>query len=194
VIEADADIGECEATYVAVTPRGRGDGKTGRREGGKVPPGGPPTRSRDRGRARDRMLAAAGDITHGVQLPRVSWRREKTAEEAAAPDITETATGGARSFWRDGPAPAADLFAYTRSGAWLRGKRNEPLEWAGRMWGYGVALPLTLILGALIWCTHRFHRALVLVIVASVLWVSAPAWLVSGESAPAPVPQIGATP
>ncbi len=188
VVPPDADTG---STYVAVTPRDRGEGKEGRGKGGEEAPGRGPTRPRERGRARDGMLAAAEAVTHGVRLHGVSWRREKTAEESAAPDIHEGQGGAPRHFWRDGPAPAADLVAYTRSGAWLQGKRNDALEIAGKAWGYGIALPLTVLLGALIWSVHRFHRALVVAIVVAVLWVSFPN---GADESTAVAPQIGAAP
>lgn len=179
------------STYVAVTPRNDAGRKEGGKEGGEGSRQEVSTSARARVRARDRMLSATGVVTQGVRLRGMS-RRVKTSDEAAAPDITETTSGGPRHFWHDGPAPASDVAAYTRSGAWLRGQRNPLLEWAGKVWGYGIALPLTLFLGALIWCTHRFHRAVALAFIVAVLWVSAPTW---GQSEQVPAaPQIGAAP
>lgn len=192
--EAPTQTDEQVSTYVPVTRGERWGGKEGRTEGGEGLPEADSTRPRARMRARDRMLTAAGAVTHGVQIRGASWR-QKTADEAAAPDINETDVGVRRSFWRDGPAPAADVVGYTRSGAWLRGDRNAWLERGGKVWGYGVALPVTLILGALIWCSHRFHRAAVVVVILAVLYVSAPACSSPADPGPAPaVAPIGATP
>jgi hypothetical protein len=133
-----------------------------------------------------------------VRLHGASWRRAervKTPAEAAAPDIHQTDEGSPRHFWWDGPAPAADVYAYTKSGAWLRGDRNDFLEWLGKLYGYGVALPLTLVLGFLAWCIQRFHRVLALGVVVAVLWVTFPSWGgVDAAPSPATSQTAGVTP
>jgi hypothetical protein len=120
-------------------------------------------------------------VTHGVRLRGVSWRRPRTEREAAAPDIDEGQGGAPRSFWRDGPAPAADVVAYARSGAYARGEWHWFIELVCRwVQGYGIALIGTLLGAFIAWCSQRFHRWFAVAFVLTVLVMSAP--------------QIGATP
>lgn len=117
-------------------------------------------------------------VPRGVRLPRVPRRREKTPEEAAAPDIAETESGGQRNFWRDGPAPASDVVAYAQSGAYARGEWHPMIEFVVKwVQGYGVALLGTLLGNFIAWCSQRFHRWFTVVFVLTVLVMS---WPVAG--------------
>lgn len=80
------------------------------------------------------------------------WSHEKTAAEKAAPDPLRS------SLWSQAPASPAEVLAYTRSGAWAPGDRAAPIELAGKAYGYGVALPATVMLYAAAWTLQRPTR------------------------------------
>lgn len=70
------------------------------------------------------------------------------------------------------PASPRELRAYIHSAAWVPG--DVPLlEGLGRVYGYIVALPVSLALYTLAWLLQRPGRALVTAIVTTVVWFTA---------------------
>lgn len=94
------------------------------------------------------------------------WSHDKTAAERAAPDPLRS------SLWSQAPASPADVLAYTRSGAWVPGDRAAVLEAAGKVYGYGIALPATLGLYAAAWTLQRPTRLLATVVFVALLVAS----------------------
>lgn len=70
------------------------------------------------------------------------------------------------------PASPAELRAYIHSTAWVPGE-VPVLEWLGRIYGYTVALPLSLALYTLAWLVQRPGRALVTALIAVIVWFTA---------------------
>lgn len=111
--------------------------------------------------------------------------REATIITRAA-TITGRKGRGVAASWSEGISSPAELIAYTRDGEWVPGEQAPWLERAGKAYGYGIALPATLLLLALAWVVQRpsrFALALVAVVVVVLTWLPLTA---GGDQPPAP--------
>lgn len=133
-------------------------------------------RERDRARAREAAFPASepeGDVLPLPYTSRGITRRNhdsvKTRSRAAVEVwFTEARTTAASavdgSIWRARPASLRDREARLRRAEWAAGL--PALSVPGRLYGYGVALPLTLLLRALEQIVCRPARLLTLVLAA----------------------------
>lgn len=70
------------------------------------------------------------------------------------------------------PASVAEVVAYTRDGEWVPGEMHPALETAGRIYGYGVAVPVTCAAYALAWLVQRPTRLLIALVLGGLLLAS----------------------
>lgn len=70
------------------------------------------------------------------------------------------------------PASIAALRGYIHSAAWVPGEMPV-LEVLGRLYGYGIALPVSAALYTLAWLLQRPGRALLTAVVAAIVWFTA---------------------
>lgn len=144
-------------TFVAVGDQPTG--KTGKGNGGGGETGGPNARA-SRARARETSIVA---------------RARSVTERARARVVDTPDDGDRRTFWQHGiPAPA-DVVTYTRAGEWVPGEQAPWLERLGKVYGYGIALPVTCLLLGVAWVVQRPSRAGIALVIGVLLYLAWPA-------------------
>lgn len=68
------------------------------------------------------------------------------------------------------PASIRDVVEYTRAGGWVPGDHEWWVELPGYVYGYVVAIPVTVGLNTVAWVLQRFTRLLMVALVAGLLW------------------------
>lgn len=74
--------------------------------------------------------------------------------------------------YTDRPASIRDVVAYTRAGGWVPGEHPWWVEAPGHVYGWVVAVPVTVGLYAVAWVLQRPSRLLVFLLVAGLLWLA----------------------
>ncbi|MFC5992920.1 hypothetical protein ACFQE5_01695 [Pseudonocardia hispaniensis] len=77
-----------------------------------------------------------------------------------------------RSTWNQAPPSLAALASYTAAGEWVPGEQAPVLEFMGKVYGYGVAIPVSIALYAVAWVLQRPSRLLLFAVLALVLWAT----------------------
>jgi len=67
------------------------------------------------------------------------------------------------------PASLAVLVAHTQRGGWAPGEQHPVLEWAGWLYGWLVAIPVTVALYGAAWLLQRPGRLALLVTIGALL-------------------------
>jgi hypothetical protein len=78
--------------------------------------------------------------------------------------------------WAETPASVRACLDYTREGGWMPGDRAPWLEFLGKGYGYGIAVPATVVGFAALWIVQKPTR-LFLTVLALVLLRVAAGWL-----------------
>lgn len=75
------------------------------------------------------------------------------------------------SPYADRPESIRDVVEYTRAGGWVPGDHSWRWELPGYVYGYLVAIPVTVVLHAIGWVARRPSRVLGVLLVYGVLWL-----------------------
>jgi hypothetical protein len=89
---------------------------------------------------------------------------EPTEAERKAPKVLR------RSIYSDAPPSVVEIAQFTRSGSWVPGLQAEWLETAGKVYGYCIAIPISLALYSVAWLIQRPGRLGLALVLGAVVW------------------------
>jgi hypothetical protein len=129
------------------------------------------------------------DLQSRARVAGVAPTRIGAAAKKVGSTTTNAATGAASGLaslasryastddaWAETPASVRACLDYTRAGGWMPGDRAPWLEWLGKGYGYGIAVPATVVGFAALWVVQKPTR-LFLTVLAMVLLRVAAGWL-----------------
>lgn len=129
------------------------------------------------------------DLQSRARVAGVAPTRIGAAAKKVGSSTTNAATGAASGLaslasryastddaWAEKPASVRDCLDYTREGGWMPGDRAPFLEWLGKGYGYGIAVPATALMDSVEWVVQKPTR-LFLTVLAIVLLKVAAGWL-----------------
>lgn len=120
-----------------------------------------------------------------ARVVRVAPTRIGTAAKKVGSTTTNAATGLASlasryastdDAWAETPASVRACLDYTREGRWMPGDRAPWLEFLGKAYGYGIAVPCTVAGFAALWVVQKPSRLFLVVLAVVLLRVTA-GWL-----------------
>jgi hypothetical protein len=107
-------------------------------------------------------------VTTSPEAPsRRRWGRPKpTAEEERAPRILR------KSVYNEAPPSVAELVAFIRAGGIVPGAAPEWLERLGKLYGYGILVPVSLANYTCAWLFQRPGRLALAALFVTATWVA----------------------
>jgi hypothetical protein len=131
------------------------------------------------------------DLDSRARVAGVAPTRIGAAAKTVGSTTTAAATGAASSLaalasryastddaWAETPASVRACLDYTRAGGWMPGDRAPWLEVLGKAYGYGIAVPATVVGFAALWIVQKPTRLFLTVLVVVLLRVAV-GWLFS---------------